>query len=325
MGALAQALPDFVPAAGSGTIAPVVFAEPSVSGRGVEVNVLEPLSGGTGGCPVADGLHARDVVDLANLRNSPLEIVESKSSTRVYRYGLRPDSGGAGKYRGGCGVVFEFEVLAPDCVIIARGMERLRFQPWGLRGGDCGANGRIEVKRAGADRFEQIHKADALRASVGDVVRLSTAGGGGYGEPTERDAQRVLDDVLNGFVTVVGAERYYGVVIRSGVVDTAATTRLREARHRREAPALHTLGAARMEYERLWNDEVSKAMTDIVFGLPQPMRYEVRARLWRAMEKRRAENLQTDAAALRALWSELRQRLEKSALRFDAPAGAKAA
>jgi N-methylhydantoinase B/oxoprolinase/acetone carboxylase alpha subunit len=113
MGALAQALPEIVPAAGSGTIVPVVFAEPSPTGPGVEVNVLEPLSGGTGGGSQADGLHARDVVDLANLRNSPLETVESKSSTRVFVYGLRPDSAGAGKFRGGCGVVFEFEVLAP--------------------------------------------------------------------------------------------------------------------------------------------------------------------------------------------------------------------
>ena len=325
MGALAQALPDWVPAAGSGTIVPVVFAEPSATGRGVEVNVLEPLSGGTGGCPVADGLHARDVVDLANLRNSPLETVESKSSTRVYRYGLLPDSGGAGRHRGGCGVVFEFEVLAPDCVIIARGMERLRFQPWGLRGGRCGANGRIEVKRAGTDRFEQIHKADALRASIGDVVRLSTAGGGGHGDPLERDAQRVLDDVLNGFVTVAGAERDYGVVVRNGMLDAAATARLRDSRRPKAAPGRVTLGPARVEYERLWNDEVSKAMTDIVFGLPQAMRYEVRARLWRAMEQRRAEGPLPDTAALRALWSELRRRLERSALRLDAHVSAKVA
>ena len=80
-----------------------------------------------------------------------------------------------------------------------------------------------------------------------------------------------------------------------------------------------------MEYERLWNDEVSKAMTDIVFGLPQAMRYEVRARLWRAMEQRRAEGPLPDTAALRALWSELRRRLERSALRLDAHVSAKVA
>lgn len=325
MGALAQALPEIVPAAGSGTIVPVVFAEPSPTGRGVEVNVLEPLSGGTGGGSQADGLHARDVVDLANLRNSPLETVESKSSTRVFVYGLRPDSAGAGKFRGGCGVVFEFEVLAPDCVIIARGMERLRFQPWGLLGGACGAFGRIEVKRAGSAHFERVHKADALRASVGDVIRLSTAGGGGYGDPCERDAQRVLDDVLNGFVTVAGAERDYGVVIRNGLLDGAATAKLRESRRPAAPPPLYTLGAAREEYERVWNAEVSRAMIDVLFSLPQPMRYEVRGRLWRGMEKRRADGQSCDLAALQALWAEQRRRMERSSLRIEPRAEPEAA
>ena len=287
--------------------------------------MLEPLSGGTGGCQVADGLHGRDVVDIANLRNSPLETVEAKSATRVYTYGLRPDSAGPGKYRGGCGIVFEFEVLAPDCVIIARGMERLRFQPWGLHGGAGGANGRIEVKRAGSDHFEHVPKADALRASVGDIVRLSTAGGGGWGDALERDPQRVLDDVLNGLVTVAGAERDYGVMIKNGAMDAAGTAKLRKSRRRKEPAPLYTLGAARENYEKLWNAEVSGAMIDILFGLPQPMRYEVRGRLWRAMEKRRVEDLPCDVAALRALWSELRQRLEKSVLRLDARAEAKAA
>ena len=325
MGALAQALPEIVPAAGSGTIVPVVFAEPSPTGRGVEVNVLEPLSGGTGGGSRADGLHARDVVDLANLRNSPLETVESKSSTRVFVYGLRPDSAGAGRFRGGCGVVFEFEVLAPDCVIIARGMERLRFQPWGLLGGACGAFGRIEVKRAGGDCFKQVHKADALRASVGDVIRLSTAGGGGYGDPLERDAQKVLDDVLNGFVTVAGAERDYGVVIGNARLDGAATARLRESRRPAAPPPLYTLGAAREEYERVWSADVSRVMIDILYRLPQPMRYEVRGRLWRGMEKRRADGQFCDVAALEALWAEQRQRMEKSALRIEAHAEPEAA
>jgi N-methylhydantoinase B len=326
MGALAQALPEIVPAAGSGTIAPVVFAEPSATGRGVEVNVLEPLSGGTGACSQCDGLHARDVVDLANLRNSPLETVESKSSTRVNVYALRPDSGGAGKFRGGCGVVFEFEVLAPDCVIIARGMERLRFQPWGLLGGACGANGLIEVKRAGAGDFERVHKADALRASVGDVIRLSTAGGGGYGDPLERDPQKVLDDVLNGFVTSAAAERDYGVVVKNGRLHAEATASLRKSRSRQcAAVQLYTLGAARERYEQVWTQNVSRAMTDILFALPQPMRYEVRSRLWRAMETRRAEGSSCDIEALRALWQEERQRMERGSMQLACAAQARAA
>ena len=325
MGALAQAMPDLVPAAGSGTIAPVVFAEPSPKGRGVEVNVLEPLSGGTGGCPVADGLHARDIVDLANLHNNPIETVENKSSTRVIRYGLRTDSCGAGRFRGGCGVVFEFEVLVPDCVVIARGMERLRFQPWGLQGGGCGANGGIEVRRAGSDCFESIAKADALRASIGDVVRLYTAGGAGHGNPLERDARHVLDDVLNGFVSLPGAERDYGVVIRDGALDEPATLELRQSRKQGHPAPFYTLGAARERYEQLWTPDVWEAMTDIVFGLPQPMRHEVRGRLWRAMEGRRREGLSADASVLRTLWSELRLHIKGGERRLEPATRAHAA
>ena len=318
MGALAQALPDIIPAAGSGTIVPVVFAEPSASGRGVDVNVLEPLSGGTGGCSQADGLHARDVVDIANMRNNPLEAVESKSSARVYQYGLRPDSAGPGKFRGGCGVVFEFEVLAPDCVIIARGMERLRFQPWGLLGGSAGANGSIELRRAGADKFDRVSKADAIRASIGDVIRLCTAGGGGYGEAFEREPERVLDDVLNGFVSIASAERDYGVVVSNGQLDAAATHRARRVHQKKPCAGLHTLGSARDTYEQVWTPGLAHTLIDILYALPQPMRYEVRGRLWRSIEKRRVENQSTDAAALAALWADLRKHMEKSLLRIDA-------
>jgi N-methylhydantoinase B len=237
----------------------------------------------------------------------------------VHQYGLRPDSGGPGKFRGGCGVVFEFEVLAPDCVIIARGMERLRFQPWGLLGGCGGVNGQIEVKRTGADKFEVVSKADAIRATIGDVIRLSTAGGGGYGEAFERDPQRVLDDVLNGFVSIAGARSDYGVVINNGQLDSAATAKARQGHQPLVHAGLHTLGTAREKYEQVWTPAVAKALIDILFALPQPMRYEVRGRLWRAMEKRRNENQSTDTAALAALWVELKKHMEKSLMRMDAP------
>ena len=187
-------------------------------------------SGGTGGSSANDGLHARDVVDLGGLRNNPLETLEARASARVVRYGLRPDSGGAGTFRGGGGIVFEFEVLAPDCIMIARGMERLRFQPWGLLGGNAGAAGSVWVKRAGESAYKTIPKPDALRLTIGDMVRLETAGGGGYGDPLLRDAKRVLEDVKNGFVTIEGAERDYGVIVRNGTLDTAATDALRAKR-----------------------------------------------------------------------------------------------
>jgi N-methylhydantoinase B len=204
-------------------------------------------------------------------------------------------------------------------------MERLRFQPWGLLGGSCGAHGRIEVKRSGNNDFEQIHKADAIRASVGDVIRLSTAGGGGYGNPAERAVTSVLEDVRNGFVTVAGAERDYAVVIRHGRVDEQATAALRDAHHGAAPDTFYTLGAAREQYEQVWTDAVSEVLAGILYSLPQAMRYEVRGRLWRAMEQRRAEGQPCTPAALEALWAEQRLRMQKSALRIaSGPASAAA-
>ncbi len=312
MGALAQALPDVVPAAGSGTIVPVVFAEPASGGRGVKVNVLETLSGGTGGTSRGDGLHARDVVDIANLRNNPLEMLEARASARVLRYGLVRDSGGAGRHRGGCGTVLEFEVLSYDSTIIARGMERERFAAWGLLGGACGAKGSMQVRRAGSSRVEKVPPGGVLKVSRGDVVCVVTAGGGGYGEPLERDPARVLLDVVNGFVSTDSALRDYGVEIRDG---TARRVRGPAGGGR----ALHTLGADREDYEKVWNLALWSRFMERVYSLPLPMRYESRLRVWRALEARRAEGKPLALSALDEAFVEVERTLERMGV---APAGA---
>ena len=87
-GALAKALPDVMPACGAGYMAPMVFAQPDMQEGGLKVIVLEPMTGGTGACSEADGFDARDVVDLANLRNNPLEIVELRASVLIREYAL---------------------------------------------------------------------------------------------------------------------------------------------------------------------------------------------------------------------------------------------
>ena len=124
-----------------------------------------------------------------------------------------------------------------------------------------------------------------------------TAGGGGYGEPLEREPQRVWDDVMNGLVSLAGAERDYGVVIRGGRLDLDATARRREGRAAQSKP-LYTLGQAREDYERVWTCELWRTFIDRIFALPSAMRYECRLKVWRAMELRRARGESTDAAAL---------------------------
>lgn len=301
-GALAQAADDLVPACGAGTIAPIVFAERDAQGRLV-VNVLEPMSGGTGGHAGGDGLHARDVVDIANLRNSPLEAVESKASVRVRGYGLRCDSGGAGLHRGGCGAFLEFEVLAAECSITARGMERHRFRPWGLAGGQCGSGGRVTLRRSCKSEEADIGKIDLLRLNRGDVLRVEIAGGGGWGDPLLREPQRVLDDVLDGFVSEAAARRCYGVVIQDGGLDPVATKRLRgELTGARASTGLFAFGEERLAYERGWTDEVWKRYSETLYAMPASVRGEARQRLWTALEEQRLAGKHLTPGAVNEAW-----------------------
>ncbi len=301
-GALAQAQPDVVPACGAGTITPIVFAEREAKGR-LRVNVLEPMSGGTGGHSCGDGLHARDVVDIANLRNSPVETVERKASVRILGYGLRPDSAGAGKHRGGCGAYLEFEVLTADCTVTARGMERHRFRPWGLAGGQCGGVGRTTVRRNGAPVAQDIGKIDVLRLNRGDVVRVEIAGGAGHGDPFERDARKVQDDVADGFVTPEAALASYGVVLRDGVLQEDETLKVRRSRSRTGHDSLFTFGPERDAYEAGWTIEVWDRYIGHLYGMAAPARAEARTRLWTSLESLRQEQGTLTVSDVAAAWA----------------------
>jgi len=311
-GALAKAMPEVLPAAGAGSVSPLVFAEPNQAEGGLKVTVLEPLVGGAGGHADGDGAHSRDVVDLANMKNNPVEIVEANASVRVLRYGLVPDSAGAGRYRGGCGSVLEFEVLTPDASLTPRGMERHRFRPWGLKGGSYASPGSCFVRRNGESEFQQLHKIDSIHLSVGDVVRIVMPGGAGYGSSLDREPGRVLEDVLDGFVSREGAERDYAVVLDDGLhVDEAATEALRARRRAAEkaGPPLFALGPEREQYEALWTEPVSQRFNDILFGLPRAFRSEVRTRLWTAMEARVADGRATGLDALEMEWEAVQGRI----------------
>lgn len=284
-GALAQALPDVIPAAGAGYIAPIVFTEPDLAKGGLKVNVLEPMVGGTGAHKDGDGLNARDVVDIANLRNSPIEIVESVSGVRILNYALRPDSGGAGCFRGGLGIIFEFEVIEHDCLVTARGQERHRFRPWGMMGGQCGEKAAVFIKRVGGAEFEPLRKIDSLQVDCGDVLRILTPGGGGYGDPCDRDPGLVLTDLRNGLVSVEAARDSYGVVLTKDGVDTVATEALRRDRRGGAKPDMFSFGPERDAYEAIWSEAAWSRLIDLVFSLPVPLRASMRGRLWTAANR----------------------------------------
>ncbi|MCP8894852.1 hydantoinase B/oxoprolinase family protein [Shinella daejeonensis] len=223
-GAFGKALPEVMPAAASGTVIPVVMAEPDGRG-GRRVQVVEPMIGGTGARFGHDGVDGRDS-GISNLANNPVETVEAELGVEILTYALRPDSGGAGRWRGGCGMELTFRVLTDDTNVLGRGMERLVFRPWGANGGKPGATAELTVNRGRPDE-RRLGKIDVLTVNAGDTVTFLTPGAGGWGDPATRDPEAVRRDVENGFVTPRGALDDYGVVIANGEIDPDATRRQR--------------------------------------------------------------------------------------------------
>jgi N-methylhydantoinase B len=222
--ALCEARPERVLSASGGTPATMnVFYGRRGDGRPFHAVIIR--GGGMGASARRDGEHC--YIFPANGANTPVEIFESDTPLLVERRELLPDSGGAGKQRGGLGRRVVFRVpegedgpLGPVTLGIQSG--RFRKPPEGLFGGQPGARARFLV----GDSPGNPYGLTQLRA--GDVVTMDAAGGGGFGEPRERDPEAVAGDVRAGYVSRERAERDYGVVLGvDGSVDEAATARAR--------------------------------------------------------------------------------------------------
>jgi N-methylhydantoinase B len=197
LGALYQCAPELVCAACSsemnltniGGLNPVT---------GNYFNFVETYGGGTGACHDLDG---EDGIQnhLTNTQNTPVEVVERTYPLRVVRYGLVPDSGGNGRYRGGCGLVREFLFLG-ERAMMTLSSDRRRFTPWGLAGGGParGAHATI-ISADGSER--ELPTKTVVTLKRGDRIRIETPGGGGWGNAAERDAAAIKADVDNGYVT----------------------------------------------------------------------------------------------------------------------------
>jgi N-methylhydantoinase B/oxoprolinase/acetone carboxylase alpha subunit len=177
LGALASAVPERIPAASSGTMNNITFGglQPA---SGKNFAYYETIGGGMGASPEANGLSGVHT-HMTNTRNTPIEALEHYLPIRVRRYSLRRGSGGAGEFRGGDGIVREFEFLAPAQVNILS--ERRRFPPYGLAGGGPGKKGTNILIRKSQKRT--LGGKAAFRTGPGDRVIIETPGGGGYGKP----------------------------------------------------------------------------------------------------------------------------------------------
>jgi N-methylhydantoinase B len=228
--ALGQLVPDRRVADGAGTRS--IFLGGRATSAGKSYVQYELFGGGSGGRSGRDGVNGT-MVNHSNGKIAPLEIIESEFPTRILRFELIPDSGGAGEFRGGLGFVREYEILESDARFSLRSTKH-RIPPRGIQDGKDGRGGRCTV-HPGTPKEEQLPTRYAdYPLPVGAHFRLESPGGGGYGSPLSREPQRVLDDVLDGYVSPEAAAEEYGVILRAEgqtlLVDQAATAEARRNR-----------------------------------------------------------------------------------------------
>ena len=287
LGALARAVPADIPAASGGQGCMVALSLPDPEAGRRHVTVIEPMIGGGGGRPARDGVDGCDA-SLGFLKTTPAETLEAEVPIVVRRFHLIPDSAGPGRFRGGFGVRLDFQVFQPEGLVTARGMERLRFAPWGVAGGTAGSTGSVRLN-PGTAAERAIPKIDVLALEPGDVLSVRTPGGGGHGDRFTRPPSHVLADVLSGLVSLERARDAYGVVLDGDRVDEAATASLRSTLLAATAPragtgAVFDFGEARREHERRWPPALQDAFIGLLMSLPAPYRAYVRRTLYGRVE-----------------------------------------
>jgi N-methylhydantoinase B len=208
--ALAPAMPDKAAAAhfGDSMVAYLSGRDPRRGGEPF-LHVM-PHAGGWGGFEGGDGEDG--LINNVNgaFKDYPVEIFEVKYPAMIRAYGFRPDTGGPGRFRGGCGLYRRFEV-EPQALLYLW-FERSVTPGWGLFGGGDGAIPDV-VLNPGREDEQHMLKTNAHPLAAGSVVELRTGGGGGFGNPRERDPERVRADVRDGYVSLDPAARDYGVVL----------------------------------------------------------------------------------------------------------------
>jgi N-methylhydantoinase B len=222
-GALAMMLPDRVCAAGDGGNTGV-----SIGGYDRERRpfiYVDFTCSAWGGRPFADGPDGNSHM-FANMASQPIEVTEAEHPIQILSYGFLPDTMGPGKHRGGAPFCREYRFLEAEGVLQVRS-DRRAFRPFGLYGGEPGHPSNNTLTRDG--RTETLPSKFCIELRRGDVFRHEVAGGGGWGDPLERDSQLVLRDVRNGMVSPTSARNDYGVALDADAraVDAPATTALR--------------------------------------------------------------------------------------------------
>ncbi|GAA4345858.1 hydantoinase B/oxoprolinase family protein [Variovorax defluvii] len=225
LGALAQVVPDRIPAAGEGGNTVVCLSGQHPDGK--PYIIVDMICGAWGARPHADGIEAITNASQ-NLSNTPVETLEAQHPVRVEAYELEADTCGAGRFRGGLGIRRSYRVLA-DNVLLQLRADRMKFQPYGLEGG-MPAKPAVNLLTRG-DTVESLPSKVGMQIALNDQVTHIQPGGGGFGDPLARPIEDIERDVWNHKLSAAYAREHYRVVVdaHTGRADVAATEALRRA------------------------------------------------------------------------------------------------
>lgn len=293
-GAFLQAVPDRLAATSPGGNA-ILNVRTAGRDGGPVMASIGPVGGGGGGTPVSDGPNGAGGAQ-AFLKNTPVEINEAEVPIRILRYGLQPDSAGAGRFRGGLSAVMEFQVFSPGTIVTARNRNRSVFSSWGACGGRAGTTSTF-LRNPDTPQALSLGNTDIVKCGPGDVIRVVGPGAGGYGNPFTRSPRLVARDVACGFVSVEAARSLYGVAIVEGLIDEDETARLRAA-----APAPRDgfdFGAEREAFERIWSVERYAWLTAFLAAQPVSWRHYLKHRLFDLVAEGRHAELDVSAQMAR--------------------------
>ncbi|MGG4129119.1 hydantoinase B/oxoprolinase family protein [Paenibacillus illinoisensis] len=304
-GALSKAEVSKVPAAGAGQACIVMMAMTDANDGKKKVGVIQPICGGSGARPMKDGIDGMDFA-VGHLRNIPAETVEAEMPVLIEHYGLREDSAGAGEYRGGSGIALRVRIVTPDTVMTARNMERMEFQPWGRMGGDVGTHGEAILNEGLLDERD-LGRIDELLLQPGDTVTFLSQGGGGYGDPLNRNVQSVLADVRSGLISIAKARELYGVVVKGTNIDESETQSLRATMQINVED--FSYGPTRDQFEAIWSDEMQLTLGQALKEYPLALRDYLKRRTMDILEQRHVDGLSVTTEEIASTVSGLRNNI----------------
>ena len=191
--------------------------------------IVEPSVGGWGASEGQDGARGQFCIGDGETYNVPVEVAETRYGVMVDEYSLHTDGAGAGEYIGGSGVIRSYKALS-DNQMVSVTFGRNKFVPWGMKDGQDGSANEVYIEKANGEADGPFGIYPRYPLNKGDVVKLVTATGGGYGDPFKRPADQVVQDVKNGYITAAQAKESFGVIVNEKTYEVEGLTEDRQRR-----------------------------------------------------------------------------------------------